>query len=280
MAALARVIVVDDTPSIRALLRIVLAADGRFAVVGEAADGIEAVELAAAVQPDLVVLDRDMPRLDGVGAIPRIREVAPRCAIVLFTAAADAGTYQAAISAGARDVVDKAVVGDDLLDALGAALLGHLAELSSAVDVRVGPVPASAARAWIANTRQLIAALRAHPEVLGDEVPAPFLDRFERFLQAWWSVATAQDEFTWHARAEPAEVRELVEHWAAIDRLTDEQLATLGWHWSPPEGEPFFVALTEAVLAALAAHDATRDLAARLATQWERGDPQGPMSPT
>ena len=276
-----RVAVVDDSPPIRLLLRTVLSLDDRFEVVGEAVDGVEAVELAAAALPDLMVLDRDMPRLDGVGAIPRIRAVAPRCAIVLFTAASDAGTHQAAMSAGASDVLHKSALGPDLVDALGGALVGHLAELGATLEVRVGPVAADAARAWIANTRVLLAAVRRHPEVLDEPVRPEVLELFERFLESWWRVATVEDEFSWQARAVPEDVRSLLEQWASIDRMTDEQLAVLGCSWAPPEAQPFWAALTEGVLLALQEQAATRDLAEALAEQWavpvER---QPPTSPT
>lgn len=276
-----RVAVVDDSPPIRLLLRTVLSLDDRFEVVGEAEDGIEAVELAAAALPDVMVLDRDMPRLDGVGAIPRIRAVAPRCAIVLFTATSDAGTHQAAMSAGASDVLHKSALGPDLLDALGEALVGHLAELGATLEVRVGPVGADAARAWIANTRRLLAAVRHHPEVLDEPVTVDVLELFERFLESWWRVATVEDEFSWQARAVPEDVRTLLEQWAVIDRMTDEQLAALGCSWAPPEAQPFWSALTAGVLQALQEQAATQDLAETLARQWGVApERQPPTSPT
>lgn len=276
-----RVAVVDDSPPIRLILRTVLSLDDRFEVVGEAADGVEAVSLAAAVLPDLMVLDRDMPRLDGVQAIPRIRAVAPRCAIVLFTAASDAGTHQAAMSAGARDVLHKSALGPDLLDALGGALVGHLAELGATLEVHVGPVPAPAARAWIANSRRLVGALQRHPDVLEEPADRGVLAMFQRFLESWWDVATVEDEFSWQARAAPEDVRALLEQWAAIDRMTDDQLDRLGCTWAPPEAEPFWLALTAGVVRALQQQADTQDLAESLAEQWAAPiDRQPPTSPT
>src|SRR5688500_14714542 len=69
-----RVLLADDVPDIRALLRLAIERDGRFEIVAEAADGIEAVDLAGQWEPDLVVLDLAMPRMDGLQAIPEIRE--------------------------------------------------------------------------------------------------------------------------------------------------------------------------------------------------------------
>jgi CheY-like chemotaxis protein len=281
-----RVAVVDDSVAVRVLLRTVLSLDDRFEVVGEAADGLQAIDLASAVLPDLMVLDRDMPLLDGVGAIPQIRAVAPRCAIVLFTAASDAGTYQAAMSAGASEVLDKSALGPDIVDALGGALVAHLAELGATLGVRVGPVPAAAARAWIANTRRIVAALRRDPGVLDEPVTTEVLDLFERFLESWEGVAVGADVFAWQARAVPDEVRVLLEQWAAVDRMTDAQLARLGVHWAPSEAEPFWVALTEGVVTALQEQAATQDLAAVLGEQWsvpvhrQREPSEDPTSPT
>src|SRR5947209_6978341 len=82
--------------------------DGRFEVVGEAVDGIEGVERAEELQPDVVLLDRTMPRMSGMEALPRIRQVAPRAAVVLYTSETDERVYQAALASGAVDVMDKA----------------------------------------------------------------------------------------------------------------------------------------------------------------------------
>ena len=54
--------------------------------------------------------------------------------------------------------------------------------------------------------------------------------------------------------------------------MSDQQLEALGIHWSPPEGQPFFHALTAGVLRALERHEETKELAARLSTQWPRSD--------
>lgn len=81
-----RVVVVDDAPDIRMLVRIFLEQRADLEVVGEAGDGIEAIDVAAATVPDVIVLDVDMPRMDGVTAIPEVRRVAPGVAIVMYSA--------------------------------------------------------------------------------------------------------------------------------------------------------------------------------------------------
>jgi two-component system cell cycle response regulator len=80
-----RVVIADDTPASRLLMRHILQESGTFQVVGEATDGQEAVELASRHQPDLVLVDLIMPRLDGVEAISRIRAVSPRSRIVVLS---------------------------------------------------------------------------------------------------------------------------------------------------------------------------------------------------
>lgn len=80
-----RVLVVDDEPDLRFVVRHILARGGRFDVVGEAADGQEAIGLAAELQPDIVVLDLLMPT-PGETALPHILRVAPTCMVAVFSA--------------------------------------------------------------------------------------------------------------------------------------------------------------------------------------------------
>ena len=84
-----RVLLVDDIDDMRTYLRISLERDGRCVVVGEAADGHEAIALAGSLQPDVVVLDHMMPKLTGLAALPQIREAAPSAKVLLFSAVAD-----------------------------------------------------------------------------------------------------------------------------------------------------------------------------------------------
>ena len=79
------VLLVDDVADLRFLLRVVLENDGAFQVVGEAGDGLTAVELAAQLHPDVILLDLSMPTMDGLEALPRLREVAPTCAIAVLS---------------------------------------------------------------------------------------------------------------------------------------------------------------------------------------------------
>lgn len=80
-----RVVLADDAEDLRAILRRLLENDGRFEVVAEAEDGHEAVQAATDHQPDVIVLDLSMPLLDGRGALPRIRALAPSTAVVVLS---------------------------------------------------------------------------------------------------------------------------------------------------------------------------------------------------
>jgi DNA-binding NarL/FixJ family response regulator len=263
-----RVVVVDDADDIRMLLRLQFARDPRFVVVGEASNGYEAIAMAEAERPDLVVIDRQMPHLGGVEAIREIRRRAPGTAIVLYTANADLATSQAAVDAGALDVLEKAAVNRSFVDQLVETLIDRATASDETMAVRVGPVSAKAARVWISNTRTIIDAVAEHPEVLGEKIPDDVIELFRSFLSDWDAVAANSEEFRWVARARPADVTRIVSHWATIDSMTDEQLAVLGIHWAPPDGMPFFQALTAGVLEALGRHEATKRLAARLGEQW------------
>jgi DNA-binding NarL/FixJ family response regulator len=95
-----RVLIVDDHPLTRDALAALLAQQG-FDVIGDAHDGVHAIAQAETLQPDLVLLDLTMPGMDGLTALPRIREQAPTCEVVVLTASDDEASLLAAIRAGA-----------------------------------------------------------------------------------------------------------------------------------------------------------------------------------
>ena len=84
MAAI-RVLVVDDVPELRMLFRLMLEADSRFEVIGEAGDGEEAVAMARELAPDVIILDVAMPKLDGLSAIPLLHEASPGIRIMVLS---------------------------------------------------------------------------------------------------------------------------------------------------------------------------------------------------
>jgi chemotaxis response regulator CheB len=83
-----KVLIVDDDEEIRHVLRLMCETEG-FEVVGEAANGVEAVPLALKFQPDVVILDYLMPHLDGEGTATMLRAIAPEARIVAFSAVLD-----------------------------------------------------------------------------------------------------------------------------------------------------------------------------------------------
>ncbi len=102
-----RVLVVDDTPEIRQLLRMALEMDGRFEVVGEAGDGVTAVELTHSKNPHAVILDLAMPVMDGLEAIPEIRKGAPEAKILVLSGFEARQMSEEAISRGAHAYIEK-----------------------------------------------------------------------------------------------------------------------------------------------------------------------------
>ena len=80
-----RVVVVEDSEDIRSWLRTTMILDSRFEFVGEATNGADAVLVASSTQPDVVVLDHQMPVMTGLEALPHLRRVAPAARVVLYT---------------------------------------------------------------------------------------------------------------------------------------------------------------------------------------------------
>ena len=101
-----RILLVDDHPLTRDALAALLT-QGGFDVVGEAADGAEAIELAGRLQPDLVLLDLSMPLVDGLTALPQLRAAAPGCEVVILTASGTEDNLLAAIRRGAAGYLMK-----------------------------------------------------------------------------------------------------------------------------------------------------------------------------
>ena len=80
-----RVLLVDDVSDLRVMFRKAFERDPRFEVVGEAADGYEAIEQATTLQPDVIILDIAMPRMDGLQAIPLLHEASPPSKILVLS---------------------------------------------------------------------------------------------------------------------------------------------------------------------------------------------------
>jgi len=113
-----RVLVVDDHPVVRQGLKAFLDLQDGMEVVGEAADGAEAERLVLELVPDVVLLDLVMPKVDGIGAIHRMRAVSPATRILVLTSFADDEKVFAAVKAGAAGYLLKDVHHAELADGI------------------------------------------------------------------------------------------------------------------------------------------------------------------
>ena len=120
-----RVLVADDHPFFRDGVRALLDSVSDTQVVGEAATGDEAVELALAARPDVVLMDLQMPGLDGIGATRRIVRGAPETGVIVLTMFDDDDSVFAAMRAGARGYLLKGADQDELLRAVRAVAAGE-----------------------------------------------------------------------------------------------------------------------------------------------------------
>jgi DNA-binding NarL/FixJ family response regulator len=113
-----RVLLVDDVSDLRTLFRQALAHDDRILVVAEAGDGIEAIEKAAEVNPDVILLDLAMPRLDGLRAIPRLHEASPGTRILVFSGFSSPKLAARAVASCATGFVEKGIPPHELGDVI------------------------------------------------------------------------------------------------------------------------------------------------------------------
>ena len=99
-------LIVDDAIFMRSVLRKMLT-ESNFQVVGEAANGLQAIEMAQLLQPDIITLDITMPEMDGMQAIEKILEVSPNSKIIMCSAMGQHSKVVEAIKKGAKDFVVK-----------------------------------------------------------------------------------------------------------------------------------------------------------------------------
>ncbi len=119
------VLIADDHDIVRRGLRMTIAGEEDMRLLGEARNGHEAIELAARTRPDVILLDIQMPELDGVAAAAAIHAAQPTVAIVMLTSFAGDAQLYAALQAGAQGYLLKDTSGDDLVQAIRGAARGE-----------------------------------------------------------------------------------------------------------------------------------------------------------
>ena len=122
--SLIRILLADDFEAWRRQVRLQLQRRPELQVVCEASDGSEAVQLADDLKPDLIVLDIGLPKLNGIEAARRIRQLSPNSKIIFLSQNNSREIVQAALGTGALGYVCKVKAQEELLAAIDAVLLG------------------------------------------------------------------------------------------------------------------------------------------------------------
>lgn len=118
---MARVLIVDDAAFMRMMIKDILEKNG-FEVVGEANNGLKAVEFYKKEKPDIVTMDITMPDMDGIGAVKEIKAFDPNAKVIMCSAMGQQGMVMDAIRAGAKDFIVKPFQADRVIEAVKKAL--------------------------------------------------------------------------------------------------------------------------------------------------------------
>jgi len=114
---MAKILIVDDAAFMRMMIKDILQKNG-YEVVGEAANGLQAVELYKAHQPDLVTMDITMPEMDGIEAVKQIKAINAGAKVIMCSAMGQQSMVMDAIKAGAVDFIVKPFQADRVLEAI------------------------------------------------------------------------------------------------------------------------------------------------------------------
>jgi len=120
-----RILLVDDLEAWRQRSRSILESQPEFRVIGEASDGLEAVQKAETLKPDLILLDIGLPHLNGIEAENRLCRLVPSAKVLFLSQDNDSDIVRAALSNGASGYVLKVDAGSELLPAISAVVRGE-----------------------------------------------------------------------------------------------------------------------------------------------------------
>ena len=121
-AAAVRVLIAEDFPPFRQFVRSMLAERSDLRIIEEVSDGVEAVQKAAELKPDLILLDIGLPTMNGIEAARRIRALVPESKIIFLSQESSADVIEEALNTGARGYVVKAQAESQLLATIDAAI--------------------------------------------------------------------------------------------------------------------------------------------------------------
>ena len=151
-----RVVVADDFADMRHLVRLTLERSGRFHIVGEAVNGVEAVDQAREHRPDILVLDLAMPVLSGMEALPQIRAASPDTKVVVLSGFDRSHMESEAIAGGAVGYLEKGLrpgqLVDELLAVAGLIELVERAAETARAKLEAQPQSAASARRFVDET--------------------------------------------------------------------------------------------------------------------------------
>ena len=165
------ILLADDHAVMRAGLKLLINGQADMRVIGEAGDGLQAIDQAVALQPDVILLDLTMPRLDGLSSLKQIRERAPHARVLILTMHADEQYLREALNRGASGYVVKQAADQEVLSAIRAVMRGEMyihpsltkALLSDLIDqARVSPPTGSGPALSERETEIIKAVARGH----------------------------------------------------------------------------------------------------------------------
>ena len=114
---MAKVLIVDDAAFMRMMVKDILTKNG-YEVIGEAANGIQAIELYKKETPDVVTMDITMPEMNGIEAVKEIRKIDPNAKVIMCSAMGQQSMVMDAIKAGAKDFIVKPFQADRVIEAI------------------------------------------------------------------------------------------------------------------------------------------------------------------